>query len=645
MEEKTRAELLEEIRSLRQSLKDLHHVYREAAVGLCYFDRDLRYVQINDWLAAINGLSVEEHIGRRICDVLPEIAAACVKAELLGVLETGEPVVNGTVFAETPAHPGSKRLYQHSYFANRSEDGTILGVSCIVGDITERKRDEETMLANEERYNLAVNATSDGIWDWNIFTNDEYFSPNWCQILGYSHDDPDLPHVYESWTSRIHPDDYERVMKILKDHLEVKGAYDVDYRHRHKSGEYRWQNSVGRAIFDEHDKPVRMVGRIRDITERKQTEEERFRLQERLEQAERFEGFGRLVGCIAHDYRNYLCGLLITLPDQISKLEEKDPLWGYLTLVLQATERTNNFTKEMLDSLQPGGINKQSIRMKDTIEPIVTQIQTLARDGIEILIQIDELYVVLADQHRFEQLVFNLGKNAIDAITTGETGTIIIKVERVSSDRMCFSVSDTGEGIKGNIKACIYDPFFTTKPDGIGLGLTSIFQTVKIHGWEIDVESKTGLGHGTTFNILMPFSQSPVKVTSALAEEPEHKVSSATILIVDDEEVIREGYFAVLQDEGYTVHGASSGKEGIEKFDEISPDLVIMDLGMPYINGLEATRQITSNHPEARILLASGYHNEIENPEEHGAIGSIQKPFVPADLRRKVKEILDQTKT
>ena len=143
MKEKTRAELLDEVRSLREKLDELQHVYRETAVGLCYLDRDLRYVQINSWLAAINGLSVEEHLGRTIREVLPEIAAAGAEAQLRGVLETGEPVINGTVYAETAAHPGSKRLYQHSYFANRTTDGMILGVSCIVEDITEHKKFED----------------------------------------------------------------------------------------------------------------------------------------------------------------------------------------------------------------------------------------------------------------------------------------------------------------------------------------------------------------------------------------------------------------------------------------------------------------------------------------------------------------------
>jgi len=640
MEEKTRTELLDEIRSLHQRLNEIHNVYREVEIGLCYLDRDLRYIQINNWLAAFNGQSVEEHIGRKVREVLPK--ATHIESQLLGVLKSGKPVINETIFFETPLNPGNKMLYQHSFFPNRSEDGTILGISCIVENITELKRNEKKILETEERYNLAINAIPDGIWDWDMIKNSEYFSPNCYEILDY-HDSSDLGCC--GLMSRIHQDDFKLLAKAILDHFDEKNAFNknafnVDCRFRVKS-KYRWLNIMGQAVFNEDGNPIRMVSSIRDITERKTAEEKHFQLKARLEQAQRFESFGRLAGSIAHDYRNFLCGLLLTLPDQISKLKEGDPFRDYLILLLKATERTDNFTKEMLNSLQPKGITKLVIRLKNIIEPIVAQMQNLAGDGIKVLSEIDESCVVLADKSRFEQLVINLVKNAIEAITIGKTGTITIKAERVLGNRVRFSVSDTGTGIKEEIKGHIYDPFFTTKPLGTGLGLTNIFQTVKMHDWEIDVENKTSLGHGATFTIFMPLSQSPVKVTFASPpKEFVRTVSHATILVIDDEEMIREGYLTVLKNEGYVVHTASSGQEGIKKFDKILPDLVILDLGMLDMSGLEATRRIISKHLKARILFVSGYQGKIKNLEKNGAINSILKPFTPADLRCKVKEIL-----
>jgi len=143
----------------------------------------------------------------------------------------------------------------------------------LYNDITDRKRAEAALRESEERFRIAINATKDGLWEWDIQTNQEFFSPRWCEIIGYSFDDPRLPHTYDSWASRIHPDDYNRVMSALNNHFETGVKYDVDYRHRHKSGEYRWQNSRGQAVLDERGKPTKMVGCISDITERKRAEE------------------------------------------------------------------------------------------------------------------------------------------------------------------------------------------------------------------------------------------------------------------------------------------------------------------------------------------------------------------------------------
>lgn len=131
----------------------------------------------------------------------------------------------------------------------------------------------KALLVSEERFRMVTEVTNDGIWEWDMLTNQEFFSPRWCEIIGFTVDDPEFPHCFSSWADRIHPDDYEYVMNAKKEHFEKGAAYDVVYRHKHKSGVYRWQNSRGKAIFDENGTPVKMVGYISDITERKQAED------------------------------------------------------------------------------------------------------------------------------------------------------------------------------------------------------------------------------------------------------------------------------------------------------------------------------------------------------------------------------------
>ena len=153
---------------------------------------------------------------------------------------------------------------------NRDTEGRVMGFISVITDITERLRSVEALRDREERFDLAVRGSNDGLWVWNILTNDEWWSPRFFEILGYK--DYEIEAVFDSWASRIHPDDHERVVKAIDAHLKGSVPYNVDYRHLYKDGTYHWQNSRGQATFDENGKPVKMAGFIRDITEDKQVE-------------------------------------------------------------------------------------------------------------------------------------------------------------------------------------------------------------------------------------------------------------------------------------------------------------------------------------------------------------------------------------
>jgi PAS domain S-box-containing protein len=226
-------------------------------------------LDVNESFSRIVGYSRDEAIGRTTID-LNLWGNPADRATFVELLRSqGHPRNVEMVFRKKS---GELLAGQISGEVLRLQQGAC--VLSIIRDVTELKQAEEALRESEQRLRRVLDVTEDGIWEWDISTNREYYSPRWCEIVGYSFDDPELPHTYNSWASRIHPEDYDRVISAMNSHLEKGTKYSVDYRHRHKSGEYRWQNSIGQAVFDESGKLTMMVGCISDITERRKLEQE-----------------------------------------------------------------------------------------------------------------------------------------------------------------------------------------------------------------------------------------------------------------------------------------------------------------------------------------------------------------------------------
>ncbi len=256
----------------RQALQDSEEKYRtlvESAVeGICVIqDGLLKFV--NNSLSASAMFSVDEMTGKPFLDyVHPEDREWIIERESRWM--QGEICENSYQFRAI-SRTGQTR-WINLYMVLITWEGKPATLNFLM-DITERKQAEDLLIKSEERYRLAIAATDEGLWEWDIQTNTEFFTPRWCEIIGYSFDDPELPHTFQAWESRIHPDDHDRVTAALNNHLEKGMPYDIDYRHQHKSGEYRWQNSRGKAVFARNGKPTKMVGCISDITGRKTAEE------------------------------------------------------------------------------------------------------------------------------------------------------------------------------------------------------------------------------------------------------------------------------------------------------------------------------------------------------------------------------------
>ncbi len=262
---------------------------RDVPVGFCTFDLKFRYLFVNEWLAALNGLSAEDHLGRTIHQVIPHVAAG-VEAQLRQVIDTGEPIVGGKVEAETPAYPGEKRAFQHTYTAIKDRDDTVIGVSCLVSDISDQFQAESAVRDNvaalresEERLNLALEAASIGCWSWNVVDDSHFWDARMLRISGM---EPDIATglMADDFLRSLHPGDKDRVLEAVRRSLEDGAEYDIKYRIiRRDNSEVRDVNARASVIRDDAGKPIRMTGVAIDISEQIRVQSELRQARDRLE--------------------------------------------------------------------------------------------------------------------------------------------------------------------------------------------------------------------------------------------------------------------------------------------------------------------------------------------------------------------------
>ncbi|MDR3632547.1 MAG: CHASE3 domain-containing protein [Isosphaeraceae bacterium] len=434
-------------------------------------------------------------------------------------------------------------------------------------DITARARAGEDLRRSEERFDLAVRGSRDGIWDWDITTNTVYYSPRWKTQLGY--EEGEVGPRFEEWESRLHPDDRERTLTAVRNYLEGRTLeYDLEHRLRHKDGTYRWIRTRGVALRDPTGKPYRMAGSHTDITARKQAErqlaEQNYLLEEaarsersahetlkqaqaRMVQTEKLAGLGQMVAGIAHEINNPLSFVtnnvavlqrdageilrLLELLDEAGPLIAREQpdlarrlaalreaadldyslanLRGLLDRTREGLRRIQQIVSDLraFARLDEGEVNEADINAG--IESTVSIILGHARKKqVEVKLELGPLPPVTCHAAKINQVVMNLVSNAIDACSTG--GRVSVRT-RADNGAVRIEVEDDGTGIDASVRDRIFDPFFTTKPigQGTGLGLSISYAIVHDHGGSIEVRSDPG--RGACFVVRLP--KRPVRTT------------------------------------------------------------------------------------------------------------------------------------
>ncbi|MHC1697258.1 MAG: response regulator [Geobacteraceae bacterium] len=520
----------------------------------------------------------------------------------------------------------------------RDKDLLPLAYQGLLLDVTDRKNVEYHVI----RQNEMLQAILDIIPAMIV-----YFDPN--QKIAYGN------HAWEAITGWTLAEMQER--DLLEEFYP-----DPEYRHSVSEfimrAEGVWQNFRIRVrdgrVIDTRWANVKLsdgtsIGIGQDITDQ-------IKHEEKVQLNQKLEAVGRLAGGIAHDFNNILTAIIGFCTLSKMRTEENDPVHDYQDKILSAAEKAAGLTQSLLAFSRKQMISVSRINLVECVNLMAEKMASVLGEMVRLEIRhvIPELQVV-ADCHCIEQILLSLASNSRDAMPDGGNFIIATNLTEMGAEFIqsngfgklglyaCLTVSDTGVGMDPETQRNIFVPFFTTKDvgQGTGLGLPSVYGTVKQLGGFITAQSVSG--SGSVFTIYLPSTAEEVErspVERPVTERPRHPV----LLLADDNELVRTVSRELLEKSGFTVVEAVDGLDAVEKFREMetAPDLLLFDIVMPRMNGMEAFREIHKERPELPVLFMSGYQEKIDSVKglPEGAVEIVCKPVSPKDLVRKIKDIL-----
>jgi two-component system, cell cycle sensor histidine kinase and response regulator CckA len=607
-----------------------------------YKDTDHVYRGCNDAFAELFGLPKENIVGKSVFAVAPKELAEIYKNHDKALFQNpGTQVYESSVNAIN----GSMRnvMFHKATFTDAS--GEVAGLIGVILDITERKRAEEALLESEERYRQITENSLAGIFVYQDGRS-VYANRRLAEMLGYNPEEI----LRIPFLDAIHPDDRQLVQQMAKDRLSgevVPNHYEL--RLLHKDGHTVWSEVLSHLI--DYRGRQAILGNVADVTQSRT-------LEEQLRQAQKMEAVGTLAGGIAHDFNNLLHIISGHAELLDMELAERKLKFGELDAIRQSAHRGADLVKQILTFSRRIGAKFESIDLNEEVRSTERLLYRTIPKMIDIELRLEEgLDRVRVDSTQIEQMLINLSVNAKDAMPEG--GRLVIETRNVNLDEQyCKShseilpgqyvllrVSDTGHGMEEEVLRHIFEPFFTTKglADGTGLGLATAFGIVKIHKGHITCESE--VGRGTTFSIYFPAAEAGKPDMDQEREVSAVAGGTESILVVDDEPMIRDLAKRVLEKSGYSVLTAGSGKEGIEVYTEHKSDisLVILDLIMPEMGGKQCLEELLKINPQVKALIASGFavRGDTKTFLDTEAKGIVPKPFNIRELLRSVRHVLD----
>ena len=526
----------------------------------------------------------------------------------------------------------------------------------IVIDITERKRAELEAAKFRRHMVFALDKTHVGVWDLNLRDRSAQRTLEASRIFGYEMNPPDWS--LDLFLDHVFPDDRAMVQELISSSIKQQKDYAFECRIGRSEGEIRWISVQGIFHRDRSGDEHHVLGIVQDITERRQAEEERERMQAQLLHSQKLELIGQLAGGIAHDFNNHLTAILGNLELAINQLAPAHPVAVYLEHALQTALRSAELTRQLLGFARKQTVKPRVVDLKAVIDELLPMLVRLVGSVIRFEWRPAlQPILVSVDPSQLDQILTNLCVNARDAMTGPgqiilDTALVQVSKAECQQGHIChlpgdyarIAVTDTGSGIDPKNLPHIFEPFFTTKErgKGTGLGLATVYGIVKQNKGYIDCESVAG--KGTTFNIYLPQYHEPGNEPQASLHGVAGAERKQLILLVEDEAEVLSLVRSILETRGYRVITAADAEEAmkIAGSPEAGIDLLLTDIRLPGMNGIELQRRLEERYPGLKTLFMSAYASgsiDISTGNGH-KVNFISKPFIIEDLLEAVRKTI-----
>jgi PAS domain S-box-containing protein len=613
-------------RALRES-EQRFRALSEAAREAVLINENGIIREANHALLTLVGYSRDELIGQNGVDLFlaPESRAAVLAS-------IRSPGIGGTSEITLITKTGERRLVESSSEAIVYQGRPMRVVT--MQDLTARRTVEAALHESDERLRSAMNAARMGSWDWLIEQDEISWSPQMFGVFGVP--EASFDRKFSSYLALVHPDDRERAQHDVEACLRGESE-ELAFEHRVQGsdGVLRWVEHRGRTLRDSAGKAVRMTGTSMDTTRRHE-------LEEQLMHSQRMEATGRLAGGIAHDFNNLLTVIMSYSELGRFALEPSHPSFEALEQINVAAQRAAALTRQLLIFARKEVVDPKVIDLNQLVQNVAKLLHRVV--GEDVVLTIDLFpgsAPVMIDPVQCEQLLMNLAVNARDAMPSGGSLRIRTAIEAAT---VRMSVHDTGLGMPESVQVRAFEPFFTTKDPGkgTGLGLSTCLAIVRNAGGTIAIESQ--IGRGTAFHVALPRAEHDADAASQQRPSLMPR-GDETVLLIEDDAVVRQLTARILRRQGYTVLVATQANEALELAADHSTriDLFLSDVVMPGESGPSVIERLSAARPSTKVLFVSGYPGDdiSRRGVDEGSFRFLAKPYSSEQLVQRVRQVLD----